>query len=354
MYLRAFNPEDEHWPIYSRPEHNRTLPELWQQVIVPAINIREPDPEGFWKRNRAYYQVTLNVWSDLMGDTPLGAIDEPLLAEWRTKIMQRPGRTPGQPCSPETVRRHWRYVHAMLTVLYQARIIDRVPSIRMPRVSTQPGDEPVITTQTWSQLFRGCTAWRMTKDRRIPGPLVGRGVIIWLFSTGLRAADLFSLERSDVRTEPHCPVQRLAHLRNEHGWLYSENSKAHKPSLIPLTAPARRWFDLTAELLSPRSQHCGQLLPLGNPVSHSRDAHERQEMRRAIHAAAGMETVYSFHELRDGANETWNDAEEDAGDWLLGHAANRNVNSKHYRSGVRRLLRALPNLAIPEAFSSIH
>lgn len=346
--------DDDSFPEFDRWELNLTLPQLWTTTIKPAIVKREDDPDAFLKGNERYYRVALNGWRQAMGDMPLGAIDADALSEWRSKIKQRPGRD-GATCSPNTVRRHWRYLSAMLRVLYDARIIDRVPRLKMPKAIAEPGRVPVALTDTWSQLARGCTAWQLTKDHRIPGPLVGRGVLVWLYSTGLRTKNLFALDRADVRTDPHCPEQRLAHLRNPHGWLATLNTKANKPVLIPLTEPARRWFDITAEMLPPHQRHHGQLLPVGSPQSDTRDAHRRQDMRQYIHAAAGLKhCVFTFHQLRGAANEAWNAAEEDAGDWLLGHAASRNVNTKHYRSGVTRLLRAVEKLQIPEAFQQLH
>lgn len=326
------------------------LSEAWESTILPAIRIREPDPERFLKTNGQYYRVAIRAWEDLMGPVPVGKIDDVLLAEWRSKLMKRPGRDPGSTSRPATVRRQWRYLRAMLRILYQKRVIDRVPYVKMPRVEYHPGDQPVVLSDTWSALCDGCRVWSFTKDKRIPAPLVGRGVLIWLWSTGLRAGDLFSLDRADVRTAQTCPVPQLSHLKHEHGWLFTEASKTHKPVLIPLTRPARRWFDVTATMLSRRQRKSGHLLPLGNPRSDCRDAHLRHFSRMAIHTAAGLEQTYTFQDLRAAANEAWNAVDEEAGEWLLGHAANRNVNSRYYRNGVRKLLSAVQKLEIPEAF----
>lgn len=335
----------------SLPEPSQqTLLQLWETTILPAIHIREPDPARFLRTNGSYYRVTLRAWEDAMGPVPISAIDDVLLSEWRAKLMQRPGRYPGSTATPATMRRHWRYLRAMLRMLYERRVIDRVPHIKMPRVELNPGDQPIVEPEIWSALCDACRVWSFSTDRRLPGPLVGRGVLIWLWSTGLRATDLFSLDRADVHTSRRCPVQRLAHLQHEHGWLYTVASKTNKPVLIPLTAPARQWFDLTGKMLPKRDRQAGRLLPLGSPRPDCRDAHLRHYSRIAIHAAAGVEPVHTFQELRAAANEAWNTVDEEAGEWLLGHAANRNVNSRHYRNGVRKLLTAVQRLDVPEAF----
>jgi len=350
-FLRAYNPDAEFAP-YTPPQDGQTLPELWHSVLVPKITKRESDKD-FLQRNAKWYRTALRSWERIMGDVPASSINLETLAEWRDKRAQSTGRN-GEPCSAGTIGREWRYLRAILRMLQEDGIVATVPRLKTPRIVFRAGAKPVVLSETWSQLFAGCRAWHFTRERRIPGPLVGRGILVWLFNTGLRAQDLFGLKRSDVIRSARCPIPGLTSLHNEHGWLYvPECGKTKKPAVIPLLAPARRWFDITATLLPAAAARDGQLLPVGSARSDSRDGHERQSQRRAMHAAAGLDTVYTFHQMRGGANEAWNEADPDAGAWLLGHAATWDVNTRHYCNGVQRLLRAVPQLTLPEAFQQL-
>lgn len=339
---RLFAPDQ---PTFDRPELNLTLPELFHTRVVPVFRILSVDGDSErFRRNLRYYYGTLKRWGELMPDVPIGAVDEQMLALWRDRLLA---------CerveSVATLHKHWSYLRGTLKQLKELGVIPRVPQLRLPKFIRRPGEQPVILGDTWSALWRGCTHWLLSTDSRLPGPLVGRGALIWFYSTGLRAGDVWSLNWEDLYLQPHCPVRNWAFLRNPHGWLWINADKTGKPALIPLTACARGWVNRVAELL-PEKSRSGQLLPVGNPDTQSAADKERQAMRRQVHRAAGMDYLFTFKDLRDGANEAWNEAEPDAGCWLLGHAANFDVNTRHYQTGIRRLLRAVENLKTPAAF----
>ena len=165
-FLREFDPEAE-WPVHNRPHHNESsFPELWESVLL-AIALREPNPREFLEKNGEYYRVALHVWQRLMGDMPLGSIDETTLSQWRTKRMQLPGRNGKR----RAARKRSAAIGAASPrcSICCIRCGSSTASRRSAcREDLDPGDEPVILDDTWSQLYAGCKAWQFTRDRRIP------------------------------------------------------------------------------------------------------------------------------------------------------------------------------------------
>lgn len=342
--LRVHAPET---PTFERPELNVTLAQAFELYCAKALRRRN-------KNHRLpKYRTAVRRFEQLMPGVPIGAICNSTLDDWYQKVLQTDGVN-----SPETANADYRHLRAIFNVLAtpdeqtDTAILERVPKLTVRQQHRRSRNKiPVISNATWNLLFDACRHWLFTTDVRVPGPLVGRGVFIWFYSTGLRCGDLWGLQWEDLWLEPGCPEQSCYHLDWPHGWLFREASKTGKELVVPLTPCARRWIDRVTALV-PESQRTGQLLPVGDPSTQSSIDRLRQEQRRQILRISGVPFLYEFDHLRKAVNSVWNVAYPGAGRMLTQHDQRGDVNDQHYQNPIPILHAAVSKLDLPESFVS--
>jgi len=181
LHLRIFRPQD------AEPD---TLVDLFRDRILPARR-------GQWDpKTVAEYWATVNVWTEVMGNPAIEAVDDAALSLFVERLAERPGR--GGKISPNTVRKHLRHLRTLFRELGPRRngrglgILSEIPWCPMPRPRRQP--PTILTPEQLARMERAADAFQpdgMTGP--VPAAQWWRALLRLLWNTALRIGTALAL-----------------------------------------------------------------------------------------------------------------------------------------------------------------
>ena len=300
------------------------------------------------------FGTAIKHWERVTDDPPVAAIDDLCLQEFVDRLLAW-HRIRGYRGN-ENVRKILSYVTAILRACCRRgernrrgriggkHLIEDLPLADPP--ANDRRKKRIADAEEVSKAYEACEVAIWPRSRR--RTLWDNPVALWRllfvldFYYGPRTEDLLGLCWEDVRWEAECPAAEISRLEWPFGWLVylPAKTRRHKPQALhlPLTECARLHLDALRPGLAPTG-------PIFAFPVNKRDLHGT---RKNIWREAGIETPYTFQELRKTCSVNWSDHWPRLGEHVTGHAA-RGVNAIYYDAELRRLCRFANQLAEPSA-----
>lgn len=281
---------------------------------------------------RHQYDVTVKRWRLLMGDPPLKAVTNELLAKFRDCLSRLASQDRVGLMSSSTVRSKLVQIGAILAKAGPAGpkcrdaagIIDRVPWCRRPQEILE--EPKIVPFQTLSDVYLAAVC--MTKPRLdgVKAPKWWRALLAVAFNTGLRRGTLLALRWEWVDWQEsllRIPARAL---------------KSRRPMTMPLNETALE------HLRSIRTDR-----ELVFPWPYSREWFSIEFHRLQREAGVPDEQLFGLHALRRTAATTLWETSPQAAQLALGHASPL-ITRKHYVAQTAIVGRALATMPQPAAF----
>lgn len=222
------------------------------EYLRPAVIVDGQQISGY-RQNIRNIRTYLEEFGEFFGDRPVSAITYEDCRRYAVHIATSHSRRSGKQLSPATTNRKLAYLRRLLNVAKQLRWITVNPFLEgRPLIKTKAEKprERILTFAEESALLKACSSDDVTTytrpagvfSRRINGRLVTyqvseqtvtnvqpngrrhlRLLVILAIDTGMRAKEIFTLERRDIDLDG-----KLINLR-------AENTKALKPRIIPIS-----------------------------------------------------------------------------------------------------------------------
>lgn len=340
--LRLFNEANQ-----SRPDEIR-LREAFEVFLLPKIT-RTCSPSHITQ-----HRTAINHWERLTNNPPVMAIDDQQLQEFSDALMAW-HKEHGYRGHTNT-RKNLNYLRFILRACCRRgttnkrgqpggkHLIDDLPIAQPPEEDV--AKKRVADIAELSAAYDACEVaqWPRSRRRTLWDGAVElwRLVLVLDYNFGPRTEELLKLRWENIHWDSPCPAPEISRLNWRYGWLVytPPKTRKHKPQALhlPLTECARLHLDAVRPGLNPTG-------PIFGFPKNKRSLYGTLE---AIWSEAGVETPYSFQEIRKTCSTGWNDLWPDLGEHVTGHAP-RGVNAKHYDAELRRLCQHAPRLPQPEA-----
>jgi len=277
--------------------------------------------------------TTLKYWRSFTGDPPLVDVTNATLAHFRDCLTQLPGIKGNTTLSPNTVRRHLRYVQALLDLAGPPRprcrdaagLLERVPYAKPPRV--RYSEPKTVTPDQLSALYQAAETMTIPRIPHVTPADWWRTLLVAAFNTGLRRGALLSLRWDWVNWN----LRELA--------IPPEGTKTGRGQTLHLNATT------LAHLLRIRGP---RELVFPWPYDQSTISHKFQELQEI--AGIPKAERFGLHAIRKTlATALWATSPQ-AAQIQLGHTG-LGTTQRFYVQGHQLLADALDRLPQPEAFT---
>jgi integrase len=288
------------------------------------------------QKTREDYDNTIRVWALFSGDPPLTDITAELLARFMEFLKRLRGRKPIDRVSPNTVRKHHRYLFAVLMAAgprcHRHRDNAGILKEEPPWVKPPKAREKLPRPVSLNVLGQACAAAIGMEVPRVAGvkpPTWWKALLLVAYNTGLRRKNLLRLRMTEVDWE-----NRLIRIP-------AERMKSGRPHACHLNPAA---FEQLQAVCRDRGREFVFPWPHGREYFHTC-------LRRLLNLAAiPQETRFGLQNLRQANGTAVFAIDPAAAVAGLGHQ-NMNTTLRHYVLATSIVAKALDALPQPEALS---
>lgn len=350
--IRLFNPEGT-----APPKNTRILNPgvLWNGNAAKVGTLREcfeqlirPDIQPDQLRTLEGYESALKHWERRTANPPADRIGDDEAREFRRSMEADP-----KIMSPETIKKQWRYLAAILRAAQRKGLVKELP--RIGRLDSVSDEIRIVSDRELDALYQACESATWPRLPDVSAVDWWRCAIVLLRLYGQRFRELTSQpwrgtsKRAGetppgVYDQPECPSSKLRSLglANRWGWyVYTPpKQRRHKPAplFLPLHRVARWHLD---RVRSDRDK----VLPmsLANKSLHA-------QWTRLLDEAGIPETDrFTRHDIRRTCETVYDEHCGGIGSQITGHAK-RSVSDRFYSSYARRICKAVRKVPLPASF----
>lgn len=331
-------------------ERDWTIREAFQERVLPWLQRQgraSATIENYWR--------AINYWEQCRPDNPaINRITEEDLTRFPSQILSR-----GRVKTNGTANDHQMCVHRILQFCAQFLDHPLPPREKLPRQAATKFSR-VVPDDVLDLSYRRCRVATLTKDPRLPAPLVWRSLLTLFVSLGLRRSEAILLPRSAWHREPEFPdlpefPDYDFDASSPHGWLVFDTSKTRRvkggrPLVLPVPKVLAEHLSAMDQIHSQRTR----MFPLGECTQSWRQQWQRIQWGiKTTRGLAGWEppfVPYTFQDLRKTANRRYRKlAGREVARAILGHQP-RGVNETYYDELTEDAVDAVARIVFPAAF----
>jgi len=310
-----------------------TLPEFYRAFFRPVILVAQRCAV----RTLDAYDQSIGYWQRFTEDPSLAEIDDYDIGEFMEAVGKLPGGRPGEPISPNTIRKHCTHLQAVLTRAgprsheghrrKAQNLIPEIPFFEKPREREKVAEDD-FTVEEIGKLMAHCNG------AVAPSYLTGEQQAVWWrnlflfdFNVGLRIGSVVRVEWAKIKTDSQGRT-----------WVYVEVKRGH----------THKFF------LNEFALKCLEAMrPLTGQFDHvwhwPHGLHWLQENRRRILEAADFpqDRRFGFHGLRKAMCTVVSEFDPFAAQMQADHkdmamTQRRYINPKRVASAMRKLPQPKP------------